>query len=433
MRKNRLYILIAVLTAIFLFATSATCNQCKAEAADGEEIEEEEEAAEEEAEEEGGEETGEETEEETEEEEGGEGTEEEEEEEESEEKTAPTIELEIYQDATLAGSICYWRVKAVVTGNPAPEIDWNKDDSYGAFGETIAQVNLNDPSETFTLTATAANSEGTAEDSIILSWECEEGNNPPQITDIVLPDLDKYIVDHEYEIQALAEDPDGDSLTYQWTAEDGTLGDSSTNPTNWQTPSSEGHYELTVMVNDGRGGSDTFTKDVFIEWPTLIIPSWEKIHPSDIGYIVYPTAVNTTDLIIGDSISNTNVQGFFSFDLSPYTGMGVAEAEIYMNTYKYYPDPSFKGRIIVFYKDYLPLDAGDYIGSIPFPNYVFNNTQNPLMIKDDILKNRVQQKVDLGGKLQFAILYEDIRSDGDHTVDGRQYSKASIYLAILFR
>lgn len=33
-------------------------------------------------------------------------------------------------------------------------------------------------------------------------------------------------------------------------------------------------------------------------------------NPFDIGYIVYPTGVNTSELIIRDSISNTDVRGF---------------------------------------------------------------------------------------------------------------------------
>ena len=116
--------------------------------------------------------------------------EESEEEPEEEEKAAPTIELEIYQNATLEGGVCYWRVKAIVTGDPAPEIDWNKDDSLGFFGDAIAQVNLNDSGETFTLVATASNSEGTATDSINLSWEC---NSKPQIKGISLSEDVLYL------------------------------------------------------------------------------------------------------------------------------------------------------------------------------------------------------------------------------------------------
>jgi hypothetical protein len=183
MKKNKLYIIIAVLTIICLFSFSALCSDWKAT---GDEVDVEEEAAAEE-EEEAEEEAAAEEEEEAEEEAAAEEEEEAEEEaeEEEEEKTAPTIDLEIYLDATPTDGICYYRVQANVTGNPSPSVSWNKDDSGGAWGSRKAQVNLHDPSETFTLVGTATNSEGTATASIILSWGCEIPEPPePEPTEV---------------------------------------------------------------------------------------------------------------------------------------------------------------------------------------------------------------------------------------------------------
>lgn len=97
---------------------------------------------------------------------------EEEEEEAEAEGTAPAIALEIYEGPTPADGLCFYRVKATVTGTPAPTVTWSKDDSHGAWGTRKAQVNLSSPGETYTLTATAANSKGTATESITLSWGC---------------------------------------------------------------------------------------------------------------------------------------------------------------------------------------------------------------------------------------------------------------------
>lgn len=91
--------------------------------------------------------------------------------------TAPTVRLEIVEGPTFSqagDNVCYYRVKAHITGNPYPAISFNKDDSKGAWGKNIAQVNLYKSGESFTLEATVTNSQGTASDSIILSHTCEK-------------------------------------------------------------------------------------------------------------------------------------------------------------------------------------------------------------------------------------------------------------------
>ncbi len=82
----------------------------------------------------------------------------------------PTISLAIYEGPTLDGSICYYRIQATVTGSPT--VSFSKDDSGGAWGSKKVQINLNSPGDTYSLTATATNSEGSATDSIVLSWGC---------------------------------------------------------------------------------------------------------------------------------------------------------------------------------------------------------------------------------------------------------------------
>ena len=85
-------------------------------------------------------------------------------------KEAPTISLAVYEGPALDGSICYYRVEATVTGSPS--ISFSKDDSGGAWGSKKVQININNPGDTYTLTATATNSVGSATDSITLAWGC---------------------------------------------------------------------------------------------------------------------------------------------------------------------------------------------------------------------------------------------------------------------
>ena len=186
MNKNKLYIFIAILTSIFLFGTAAILDQCKLPieliteeiVSEPEEVVEEKEEAVpstiEEAEElvEG---EVKETEEEVAE------REEEAEAVGKEEKKAPTIKLQIYEGPkySAADNVCYYRIEAKVTGNPTPDVDFSKDDSGEAWGQYKCQVNIHGPNETYTLTATATNSQGTATDSTDISWGCEEGSDEP--------------------------------------------------------------------------------------------------------------------------------------------------------------------------------------------------------------------------------------------------------------
>jgi hypothetical protein len=98
------------------------------------------------------------------------------------EKEAPAITLKIYEGPiySAADDVCYHRIEAEVTGTPSPSVTWSKDDSGGAWGPKIAQINLYSPSETYTLIATATNSEGSVTDSITLNWECEEPESEPE-------------------------------------------------------------------------------------------------------------------------------------------------------------------------------------------------------------------------------------------------------------
>jgi hypothetical protein len=164
MKKNKLYIFLAIVTAVFLFGTAAVCNQCGAPVEEKIDVGEEESIAKEEEgnkEEEISE---------------GETAEEEDKEEEAEEEgEAPTIELEIYEGPlySAADNICYYRIKAIVTGSPAPTVEFSKDDSNGVWGSKKSQVNLYGPGETYTLTATAINSEGSETAAIDISWGCD--------------------------------------------------------------------------------------------------------------------------------------------------------------------------------------------------------------------------------------------------------------------
>jgi hypothetical protein len=65
----------------------------------------------------------------------------------------------------------------------------------------------------------------------------------------------------ETQIACLASDADGDTLTYQWSADGGTItGEGST--IGWTAPATSDNYTIKVTVSDGKGGTVTQSTDI---------------------------------------------------------------------------------------------------------------------------------------------------------------------------
>jgi hypothetical protein len=59
----------------------------------------------------------------------------------------------------------------------------------------------------------------------------------------------------------MASDPDGDKLTYIWTADNGTIKGEG-NTISWLSPAGMGKYNVTVKVTDSKGLEATMVKEV---------------------------------------------------------------------------------------------------------------------------------------------------------------------------
>lgn len=187
--------------------------------------------------------------------------------------TAPAIDLLVIEGPTLStNGICYYKIKAEVSGSPSPSIDFSRDDSNGAWGPNIVQINLSNPDDGYELSATAKNSEGSAADSIYIGWGCE-------IPEEVEEEQEEQEKDQEEEYQeenscpasilmwgptemgtwntatytVEAFDADGDELTYQWSVSCGTIDGIYDNGLGiyYTAPDSPGTCMITVYVSDG--------------------------------------------------------------------------------------------------------------------------------------------------------------------------------------
>jgi hypothetical protein len=178
-------------------------------------------------------------------------------------KVAPTLELKIYEGPTFsaADGVCYYKLEAVATGTPNPVVAFSKDDSNGAWGSKKVQVSLH-LGESYTLTATATNSEGKATASKNLTYDCAEGSNKvPSVGEITISNPSP-VTDAAYAVSVVASDPDGDILAYKWSVSSGTLANTIINPANWKTPAAAGECTIKLSVTDGKGHTVNKTKKV---------------------------------------------------------------------------------------------------------------------------------------------------------------------------
>jgi hypothetical protein len=117
----------------------------------------------------------------------------------------------------------------------------------------------------------------------------------------------------------LATDPDGDSLTYGWSATSGTISVSESGSSiNWTAPSTTGTYTITCTVSDGKGGSDTKNVNIIV---TIVggVKLWTRrlgTANDDYGYGVATDAsgnIYVTGYTGGGLDGNTNAGGWDIF------------------------------------------------------------------------------------------------------------------------
>ena len=140
----------------------------------------------------------------------------------------------------------------------------------------------------------------------------------------------------EYTISAAATDIDGDSISYSWSVDGGSLNNPNVNPVKWKMPGNAGSYNITVAVDDGNGGQDEKTETVeVLAMLSVILPQIPGGgHIQEGG----PVKVNQGP-IAGDSLQDRPYRGFLNFDISSLAGKEVISAEMEFNDYAINGDP----------------------------------------------------------------------------------------------
>jgi hypothetical protein len=91
---------------------------------------------------------------------------------------------------------------------------------------------------------------------LLLVSSCTTVTNRLPIITSLEADAEWIAPSSSLQMTCIASDPDGDELSYEWIATGGDISGTGAVAT-WTAPEEVGMYDITVVVDDGRGGRDT--------------------------------------------------------------------------------------------------------------------------------------------------------------------------------
>jgi outer membrane protein OmpA-like peptidoglycan-associated protein len=131
-------------------------------------------------------------------------------------------------------------------------------------------------------------------------------NRPPTVTAACDPCTVE--VGRTATVTATAQDPDGDALTYQWTAAAGSLSNATSRQTPWTAPMQEGPVAFTVTVSDGRGGTAKATTTINVTRPVAKEITFEDVHFDFDRFTLRGDALKVLDSAVSAMQANPNLR-----------------------------------------------------------------------------------------------------------------------------
>jgi len=92
--------------------------------------------------------------------------------------------------------------------------------------------------------------------ALFLASSCTTSTNHQPIITSLEAEAEWIVPLGSLQVMCIASDPDGDELSYDWSASAGDISGTGA-VVNWTAPEEVGTYDITVVVKDGHGGSAT--------------------------------------------------------------------------------------------------------------------------------------------------------------------------------
>ena len=279
------------------------------------------------------------------------------------------------------------------TGDAGQVVTWTAPDDPG---EYVIKVNVRDNrygDDTETVTVTVA------------------PNEPPVITKLRAKPT-TVLVDHSITITCVANDPEGDPLTYSWSTTSGSISGTGDVVT-WTAPGSIGQSTIKVTVNDERGGTATRSVTVQARGQKL---TWTLEPLSSESGCIHSDGKIQTAWRVGDKYTNKGIRAFLSFDISKITEVEeFRSAALSISTLDQNGIPwDDLGSLYIDEVDYgaRRLKAADY--NLPPGRRLASYDSAPITEIDltDIIKQAVR---DRSPRFQIALYFQTETDDNDST------------------
>ncbi len=319
---------------------------------------------------------------------------------------APVIELEVYDgpDYSESDNMCYYRVEAIASGNPDPEITFSDDDNVRQLDSDRIEVAI-EAGKSYELTAIATNSKGTATATITLKGEYGE-----EVAE------EEEGIAEEIAVEETTESVDEEPVT-EPEPEPATEPEPepATEPETEPEPAAELEPEPPVASENLRA----FAADRPIS-----------------GYVnEYGVVMDGLGVIyVGDTAGTPAAQnrGFLSFDVSSIAGENITNAWLTLRGTRVGNPESLMRELAVTSFDYgNSLNGGDYGGSGSTLTSFFPLNHNDFSFTNDQLKDAVQTAL-TSGRQYFQVKIYINSTSGNDSKDGFEFYLSNIGLEVSY-
>lgn len=189
----------------------------------------------------------------------------------------------------------------------------------------------------YTITAIAKDPKGgSAQQSITISVGA---NQSPQITSITAkPQTVGYT--QQSIITCVANDPDGDVVSYAWKADEGNITGGGPTVT-WNAPSKDGNFNIYVTVTDGKGGEAKQNVTVSVAGATKTVTL--TVIQQETGTVAQDNRADNSRFRAGDDEKNVGLRAFFSFNIFSLNRAEIKDAKLLFNVRNIVGNPFIQG------------------------------------------------------------------------------------------